>query len=159
MNLQHKNNFRTLAAMIGLAFLLSAALCSPGNNSTPITPNPNAPGGINGKLNLHLGGNAPTLCTAPEVTWTVSSTAGSPQSKKSPAITLNDNVTSQCETGQIEGTNYTICSCPVSTYFTSLAPGTWTIQAGSVTCSVKVKPSITSVVNLYDDGRSCTTVP
>ena len=66
---------------------------------------------------------------------------------------------SQCFTYDFEGTTYTSCYCQVSVSFTSLAPGTWTVQAYGASCSVKVKPGGTSVATLYTDGRACTTFP
>ena len=156
MRPQLKNSLLTLTAVIVLAGLLSGAGC---RDWGTVSPGPNTPGSINGTLNLHVGGTTSTNCTAPAVTWAASSPAGSQQTKTSPAIAQTDNVSSVCETYNFEGTEYTSCSCPVKQSFSSLAPGTWTIQADGVSCSVKVNPGQTSQVTLYTDGRSCATAP
>lgn len=155
MRSQLKNFILTAVVVIGLLGLWSCK----GGSSTPTPVPPHTPGMINGTLNLHLGGTTPLKCTAPAVTWTASSPAGSTQTKTSPATALTDNVMSKCDTYTFEATTYTSCSCPVSALFTSLAPGTWTVQASGVNCSVKVNPGQTSTATLYTDGRACTTFP
>lgn len=153
-----ENALRAVVPVVALVTLCSCKYWS-GGGGTPQPPGPNTPGVINGTLNVKLGGGTSTRCTVSEVDWTASSPAGSAQSKKSPAITAADNVMSQCFTYDFEGTTYTSCYCQVSVSFTSLAPGTWTVQAYGASCSVKVKPGGTSVATLYTDGRACTTFP
>jgi hypothetical protein len=147
-------------ALVPVVALLTLSSCKywSGGGGTP--PGANTPGSINSTLNMKLGGGGTsTKCTVPAVTWTASSPSGSPQTKSSPAITANDNVMSQCTTYDFEGTTYTSCYCQVSVAFTSLAPGTWTVQAAGATCPVKVNPGQISSAVLYDDGRGCTHIP
>lgn len=158
MRVQMKNSILTLMAVVGLMGLGS---CNWGGGGKTT---PSGPGVINATLKMHLGGSTPTKCTAPTVSWTASSPAGSTQTKTSKAIVDADNEMSKCETYRpIEASSdVTSCYCSVSVSFTSLAPGTWTVQAGGTTgpsCSVKVNPGATSVATLYTDGRACTTFP
>jgi hypothetical protein len=152
MKSQFKNSILTLVVIIGLIGLWSCNR-SGGNN---INVSPHTPGSINAKLNFRVpGGTDPFKCTSQGLTWTASSPAGSTQTKTSPATTTSDNVFPNCST--IEGT--TECYCPTSgVSFTSLAPGTWTVQAAGASCSVNVKPGQTSTVNLFAD-KPCITFP
>jgi hypothetical protein len=118
------------------------------------------PGSLNATLMVHVGGNEPIACTVSQsINWTASSPAGATQSKTSNPVT---SATSQCdELSSIESNVKVIsCSCPVQVSFTSLAPGNWTVQAGSVgSCTAKVNPGGTSTVTMFTDGRACNTFP
>lgn len=140
---------------LSLAALLAGTTLWPGCG--PATNPPIATtGSVNATLKMYVGGSTQGPCTAPAISWTASSTAGSTQTKTSPAV---DNGTSQCETITTEGGQQTICYCPVSISFTGLAPGSWTIQAGNYGCSVTVTAGNTSTVTIFTDGRACTHFP
>lgn len=145
MNNLPKNNVRIFVAIISFVLLLSTVQCS-GSWTTPIEPGPNDPGSINATIYDYLGGDSFSnkKCTMPEGNWTVSSSAGSSQTKKSPAVKLDDNVIAYCE--PFEGS--TSCYCKSAVLFTSLAPGTWNFSGG-VSCNVDVKPGKTSYISVY----------
>jgi hypothetical protein len=127
-------------------------------NGAPTSPTTSNAGIINATLKHHVGGRTPAPCTAPAITWTAFSQAGSPQSKTSNA----GNSTSQCDelTHTEGGVKAVSCSCPVTMSFTGMAPGVWTIQAGTFAiCSAKVNAGQTVVVAMFEDGRSCKTFP
>src|SRR5262249_9510699 len=130
-----------------------------GGNPTPIPEN--TPGTINATLYFHVQGSTPGPCgVSQRITWTANSTAGSPQTKATDPF----NDTSKCDDyTPLEGSEkVTSCGCPVTMSFTNLAPGTWTITAGSIaSCSATVKPGKTTVLSMFNDARPnrCQTFP
>ncbi len=161
MRSQLKNSILPTMVIVSLVGLCSCgwSVGKGGGSGTPTPVSPHTPGSINATLKMNVGGGTSIKCTAPQLTWTASSPAGSPQTNTSPAIAASDNVMSQCSTYTFEGTTYTECYCPVSVLFTSLAPGTWTVQAPGTQCSVKVNPGQTTTATLFTGGKPCTTIP
>ena len=150
MKSQLKNFIVTVVATIGLLGLWS---CGSTVGKDGASGPAGMPGSIMAEFHIQMDGVIPAKCTtAQAITWTASSRAGATQTKTSPAITASDNRFSKCDAS---AGGAAICYCAVETSFVSLAPGTWTVQANEVTCSVKVIAGNTTMANLFTGGRPC----